>query len=487
MPPPNTPDDVLSDQGDSNTLTFIEPDQPSETETTAAMRTARTTEPQTAPSQRGPVILPLDYQILDYADTVDETLLCPVCRTAFHSPIITSCGHTFCATCINRALEVQPTCPIDRKPINKTIDFHQPPLIIKEQLDRLKVKCPNKGCDQICSREHLEGHYEHRCEYTQVLCPSLRCDKRIARRYLTTECMHHQEPCEYCGESVAEVDLADHYDYVCTGASSRCEWCEAAVVHHRLEKHIQEDCPETEVDCKWFPIGCKVSDKRFKVVEHEQDCPYEIIGRLVRERTEDRKLIDSLVDRINALENQANDRHDRRARRSHRDFLLPPSSMGLNGAADDLESLRSSSSPESYMLARFERLEMRMEDLTKQLQELDAYQSSFVLQQLYPINNQLVELASKVGVLNMHTTWLMNMQRLQQRTGSTVNLSNSNMPSANDSPRQDFGTRPEFPDRQAFPIVNLPLRGLVDEPGSQYFRADDRRSSIGRDMNASRL
>ncbi|KAK4166202.1 hypothetical protein QBC43DRAFT_314217 [Cladorrhinum sp. PSN259] len=486
MPPPNTPDELLSDEGETHLSTFVSPDQPRQTDSTSGMRTTRTTEQQTAPSHRGPVILPLDYQVLDYADNVDETLLCPVCRTAFHSPIITSCGHTFCAACINRALEIQPTCPIDRKPINKTNDFHQPPLIIKEQLDRLKVKCPNKGCDEICSREHLEGHYEHRCEYTQVLCPSSWCDKRIGRRYLTTECMHREEPCQYCGESVPEVDLGDHYDYVCTGATSRCEWCEAAVVHHRLEKHVKEDCPETEVDCKWFPIGCKVSDKRFKVVEHEQDCPYELIGRLVKERAEDRKLIDSLVDRIAALENHANERHDRRSRRTNGEFFLPTSSMtgGTGAGVEDLEAIRSSTSPEGYMLARFERLEMRMEELTKQLQDLDAYQSSFILQQLYPINNQLVELASKVGVLNMHTTWLMNMQRLQQRTGSTVNIS-ANMPSTNESSRQDF-PRPNFPERGDLPIVNLPLRGLVDEPGSQYFR-HGRRSSDGRDMNPPRL
>lgn len=372
---------------------------------------------------------------------------------------------------------MQPTCPIDRKPINKTSDFHQPPLIIKEQLDRLKVKCPNVGCGHICSREHLEGHYEHRCEYTQVLCPSSWCEKRIARRYVSADshCMHSEAPCQYCEENVAEIDLSHHYDYLCNGVTATCQQCEASIVQHRLEKHIEEDCPETEVDCQWFSIGCKVSDKRLIVFEHEKDCPYKIIGRLVKERAEDRKLIDGLIDRITVLETRAHERQERQARRAHRGSFWPPASTTAGSQGDSVPGveteegryLRSSTSPEGYMLARFERLESRMEDLAKQLQDMDAYQSSFVLQQLYPINNQLVELGSKVGVLNMHTTWLMNMQRFQQRAVQTngPGLANPGMSSAAES--------------------NAPPPAVDDYSGphyDQYYRTFRRRSSDGRDM-----
>ncbi|KXX77197.1 TNF receptor-associated factor 6 [Madurella mycetomatis] len=476
MPPPNTPEEGVT--APTSRPTSPIPYRQASPQPSSAIACA----------SRGDSALEIDYQSLEYIGPVDDTLLCPVCRTPFHAPITTPCGHTFCAGCINRALEMQPTCPIDRQPINKTRDYRRLPLIIKDQLDRLKVKCPNTGCDHECSREHIEGHYERRCEFTLVRCPDAQCSKRIARRDALAEkgCMHRDVSCQYCDEAVTVVELDTHYDRSCSGATASCTECGATMVRHRLEKHKSQDCPEGQTRCKWHTAGCRVAEKRRAVWEHERSgCMFEAIGRLLQERAEDRKVIDDLVGRLAGVEIRTRRREQRRERRPETspqqlgpalpgDMTIPDSSPT---AATELRPIevpavflgenRVWGSPEDYMLAQFERMDTQIEDLRKKMLEMDANQSLMLLQTNARLNEQLAELASKVGVLNMHTTWLMNMQRqnhTQQRATTTAGPVNPGM-----SRSGDAGATRESPEN--------PIR----------YNGSGRRNSDGRGENPPRL
>ncbi|KAL2024150.1 hypothetical protein VTK56DRAFT_9930 [Thermocarpiscus australiensis] len=441
MPPPNTPEEGVTAPAS--------PDPSSEA----------------ARPSRGDSSLPeIDYQSIEYIEPVDETLLCPVCRTPFHSPITTPCGHTFCAGCINRALEISPTCPIDRQPINKTRDYQRVPLIVKDQLDRLKVKCPNEGCDHQCLREHLEGHYERRCEFTLVRCPDPKCTKRIARRDALPEkgCMHRTISCQYCDEAVTVAELDAHYSYDCARATARCPDCDMPVVRHRLAIHKSQHCLEGQTRCTWHTAGCKFEAKRRTVLAHESSgCVFEGVSLLMKQRAEDRRIIDDLTGRLASIETH-NDRrreHERQRRERQRQrrreqgnqTTLDLLTGDMGDLSSDLEALASEDliafpastsengawgSPEDYMLAQFERMETQMEDLRKKMMEMDAHQSLSLLQQTARVNEQLAELSSKVGVLNMHTTWLMNMQRqshAQQRAASSTCPPGSAMAASGDT------------------------------------------------------
>ena len=414
MPPPNTPEEGLttptSHPVDVNR--FRGPSSQSTTATAMANASAGETP-----------ALEIDYQGIEYTEPVDDTLLCPVCKTPFHSPITTSCGHTFCAGCINRALETQATCPIDRQPINKNQDYYRLPLIVKDQLDRLKVRCPNRGCDHECSREHLEGHCERRCEFTLVRCPAPTCSKLVARRDATPEkgCMHADTACEFCDKIMPFVELDAHIDEQCDGAPAFCPDCESWVSRQRFRPH-QDGCLERHVQCEWHAAGCKVADQRWAVQEHQnRGCPFEIVGRLLEQRAEDRKIIDDLSMRLTSLEASRNRRRGHRERRDRRndapdaisngDMSLVPSSSADNAALD---------SPEDYMLSQFERLDTQMDQLQKNTRDMEARLALSFLQHTTRVGEQFAELASKVGVINMHTAWLMNMQRqnhAQQRAG----------------------------------------------------------------------
>jgi hypothetical protein len=260
--------------------------------------------------------------------------------------------------------------------------------------------------------------------------------------------MHRDITCQYCDEVMTVAELDAHYDHGCNGATAICSECEATMVRHRLEKHKSQDCPEGEERCRWHTAGCRVSEKRRIVQEHEQNgCLFEAVGRLLEERAEDRKIIDDLTGRLTALEMRNRRREQRRERRNEAAPQPTNGAISIDisdlGLSEDGTLFIASTpengawgSPEDYMLAQFERMETQMDDLRKKMMEMDAHQSLNLLQHTARANEQLAELASKVGVLNMHTNWLMNMQRqnyAQQRAGSTAGPPNPGMSAANDS------------------------------------------------------
>ncbi|KAA8629880.1 hypothetical protein SMACR_04078 [Sordaria macrospora] len=455
----------------------------------------------------------IDYQALDYAQQVDEALLCPICHTPFFMPMTTkTCGHTFCASCLDRALETQHACPIDRRPLDISRDISQTRTrVILDQLDRLKVKCPNTGCDHVCSRELLDGHVERYCEYTLVSCPDPDCDETIWRKDARPEngCLHHVTLCPYCEMALTFNDLERHYDQECKGQEAECPHCDAVVVRHRLAKHIATDCREVETHCKFQSAGCKQFARRKNIEEHQKDgCVYEAIAKLMQAREEDHKIINELKGRLDALDGRT--RHLERyggggggngsssgVRESsaftrataappvsgltahalnNLNRMQPPTSgytdlmeANQNITLDDLfetfenennqhndsnysspreaaAAMATDASPipvaynsvsgpwesaEDYMLAQFEAMEAKIEDLRKMMVELDGRHTMRLVNDTMRMNEQIAELGSKVGVLGMHTTWLMSMQRQsrgqQSGAGSTTGNARSNM------------------------------------------------------------
>lgn len=43
---------------------------------------------------------------------------CNVCYAIFHDPVTTSCGHSYCRSCIHRSLDIHPSCPICRRTLS---------------------------------------------------------------------------------------------------------------------------------------------------------------------------------------------------------------------------------------------------------------------------------------------------------------------------------------------------------------------------------
>ena len=414
-----------------------------------------------------PDLLPIDYQSLVYAEPVDDALQCPICRTAFHEPVTTKqCGHTFCSACLKQAYEIQPICPVDRQPVKVPQDTCTT-RVLSHQLDRLRVDCPNHGCAHTTTRNLLEAHYERYCKFTLVRCPDPACNLRVRRCDATAEngCLHRDTECVYCGKTVLVAGLETHYDKDCCENTVKCAFCDDQVVPHRMDKHVDSECPETEIRCQWHTYGCPVEGRRGTVQQHESvPCVYKAIGQLVKEKVEDRRIIDDLRSRLEAAE----------ARPHARVALNPSFSLEGNGQQPGATAANGGSwdSPEDFLLAQFESMETRFEELRKTVTELDGRHSMMLLNETLPIKNQITELRSLIGVVNMHTTWLMNAHRRdrgQQRNAAVAAAAAAGSALLSGSSAQDGSATP---------------RSSGEEESHYYSR---RRMSDGRNEQAPRL
>ncbi|KZT19055.1 hypothetical protein NEOLEDRAFT_1142558 [Neolentinus lepideus HHB14362 ss-1] len=57
---------------------------------------------------------------------IEDNEECPICFGVLSDPRITSCGHSFCLTCISEVISRDPKCPMDRRPITMG-DLVEPP------------------------------------------------------------------------------------------------------------------------------------------------------------------------------------------------------------------------------------------------------------------------------------------------------------------------------------------------------------------------
>ena len=148
----------------------------------------------------------VDFHSLNYVSTVDNNLCCPVCRSPLIEPVYTSCRHTFCSTCINKALEHSETCPIDRTPLTQQ-DVQPAPIMIANIVNELVVFCPNSdaGCTFTCARYLIEGHLSHDCGYVWVNCRG--CEDKVMRKDVEKDCLHQQVECSGCFEHLRKIDL----------------------------------------------------------------------------------------------------------------------------------------------------------------------------------------------------------------------------------------------------------------------------------------
>ncbi|KDQ16317.1 hypothetical protein BOTBODRAFT_130112 [Botryobasidium botryosum FD-172 SS1] len=74
--------------------------------------------------------------------SVLSELTCGICRSLLYEPVTTTCQHTFCSSCILRALDDKPACPLCQQRLPRLNHIHGPP-VSKIILSILKSVFPN--------------------------------------------------------------------------------------------------------------------------------------------------------------------------------------------------------------------------------------------------------------------------------------------------------------------------------------------------------
>ncbi|KIY49097.1 hypothetical protein FISHEDRAFT_65545 [Fistulina hepatica ATCC 64428] len=164
--------------------------------------------------------------LYNYVGTPNLNLTSP-----FVDPVTTTtCFHTFCRECIERALHHSSACPIDRTPLQESnIQAASP--IVRALVDELDVVCVHKdeGCAHVCQRQRLAAHLEE-CQF----------------RATTLGVASSTSRTDLSGFDISTDDVA-------------------------------ESIPSSSVSCTQSVNGCKWQGPSTSLSRHLVSCPYEAI------------------------------------------------------------------------------------------------------------------------------------------------------------------------------------------------------------------
>ncbi|XP_004523584.1 TNF receptor-associated factor 6 [Ceratitis capitata] len=130
---------------------------------------------------------------------------CAICLHWLNEPMITTCGHRFCKTCLTEWLNNHNQCPLDNTKLSENDYF--PDNFTKREIEQIKHKCPNSplGCAVVASPIEVDRHLPtcpyRRLENSEEKCPfaSVKCDfvgrpeTNALEEHLKDDMPHHMQ------------------------------------------------------------------------------------------------------------------------------------------------------------------------------------------------------------------------------------------------------------------------------------------------------
>eukprot|EP00047_Mylnosiga_fluctuans_P000307 m.190613 g.190613 ORF g.190613 m.190613 type:complete len:588 (+) comp10044_c0_seq6:91-1854(+) len=228
-----------------------------------------------------PAAAPHEHEFeYDAPGAIDEELLDPITQQPFFEPKHLPCGHTFSSASITTALRAKRECPLCRRPARPE-ELKDAVLMIRNILDKLKVKCPYPPCPAITPRGDLPIHLP-RCPKARTTCPE-GCRAALVREAVAEHlavCPSVRVPCPHEGCPTAWPRAA-HAAHV-----AECAWrpvlcpdgCGAQLSHRDIATHSDE-CPNVFVVCELPHIDALLPDlcgqrlARRHLAGHLIECP----------------------------------------------------------------------------------------------------------------------------------------------------------------------------------------------------------------------
>lgn len=146
----------------------------------------------------------------------DARYECAICMNWLDEPVLTSCGHRFCKTCLDVWLrDNRQWCPMDNERITGDQDVF-PDNFTRREIEQIKLKCPNAklGCELIASPLEVERH--------RYNCPHRFTEKQDDNDGHSDQYGHH------------------HSEEKCPFASIKCDFVGRPETN-ALEVHLKED------------------------------------------------------------------------------------------------------------------------------------------------------------------------------------------------------------------------------------------------------
>ncbi|XP_065899711.1 E3 ubiquitin-protein ligase TRAF7-like [Dysidea avara] len=185
-------------------------------------------------------------EIVLLAEEASPKLYCPLCKKVFSDPHITTCGHTFCRSCVISSKHG--FCPLDNTQLSLVVAN----IAVADQVGELSIHCcygcrpkPDNsgvyevnpsGCPVIIKLANRHEH-EEKCDYTPVQCPnSSKCPvllKKDLQEHLTkcyrVRCPHKKYNCTFEG---SHDELSAHLE--------TCSYEQLKGFLGRTDDHIQQ-------------------------------------------------------------------------------------------------------------------------------------------------------------------------------------------------------------------------------------------------------
>ncbi|XP_065844226.1 TNF receptor-associated factor 6-like [Oscarella lobularis] len=203
-----------------------------------------------------------------------NNLSCPICHVGIRDPLLTFCGHRFCATCVEplRTKKRSLTCPICREELRP--DQVYPDNAIKRDVLDLEVAChlDEMGCKWRGELRELKNH-ETKCEF--VIVPCAQCSANVMRQHINEHlqktCSRRKVSCRHCLKLILFQNLKEHLQD-CPLCPLFCpQGCRKRLVRRQIRQHVAENgtCPNTYVAC---PLSaCDFKGKRKDVLRHKSE------------------------------------------------------------------------------------------------------------------------------------------------------------------------------------------------------------------------
>ncbi|KAL4704135.1 hypothetical protein ACJJTC_003420 [Scirpophaga incertulas] len=168
---------------------------------------------------------------------------CPVCLNWLRDPVITTCGHKFCKSCITSWLQNSGHCPIDNINLSMKVDIF-PDNYTKREIQEQRMSCPfaDKGCTLKVTPLDLDAHIAS-CEFNQ---PQTSTQKDIR-----VPCSFQAVGCKETFESQEEMNAHLHNDI-----QSHMSYLMNAYSEIKIENDISNvniDAKEQEAMTLWDP------------------------------------------------------------------------------------------------------------------------------------------------------------------------------------------------------------------------------------------
>ena len=205
---------------------------------------------------------------------------CPICLQILREPhLVSCCGYSFCAACIERVKRDDKPCPMCKVPSFASMAN----VGLRRTLHEYKVHCLHQclGCEWVGKlgdlNSHLNSLYNREdrmkgCRFVPIKC--LHCEEIFRRDKIATHqgknCPKRPYSCEYCRYKSSFDDVTNKHRPKCWAFPIPCpnDGCTRSIPRRRVKRHVKDECPLMVTKCEFCHTGCDVALPRKDMADH---------------------------------------------------------------------------------------------------------------------------------------------------------------------------------------------------------------------------